>query len=310
LTRSPDDRLWISWIDREGPILSSDHSFFENLSLTLVLLLVLQRFGRRQWGYISELSAEDHTVSLHPVKTDGTLGKEEVFVNFYPEDKVHSAWTLLGRATNIIGANENEVGDTKATGDAQTKKSQIQGRFGGTPQEQGIQQTQGKNGRNDVGLGGNTTRPDRTGLTPGAVVKRKVVEAEEVQFHRDRDNYRRVYADTIKSHNLVLKISWPETSRTEEWKIIEHAWTLAGGDEFIKGHIPDVKYARDLDRYSTKHIRAFLGLQQEGGLGARTLRLIVMNRLWPIYDLDGEQFWTAIWQCVACACFPFCLDPC
>ena len=27
-----------------------------------------------------------------------------------------------------------------------------------------------------------------------------------------------------------------------------------------------------------------------------------MNRLWPIYDLDGEQFWAAFWQCVVCMC--------
>jgi hypothetical protein len=120
------------------------------------------------------------------------------------------------------------------------------------------------------------------------------------QFYQNRDNYRKFYADTMKSHNLILKVSWPETSRIEEWKIIEHAWALAKNDEFIKGHIPDAKYARDFDRYSTKHIRSFLGLQREGGLGTRTLRLIAMDRLWPIYDLDGVQFWIAILQCIAC----------
>ncbi|KAF9644859.1 hypothetical protein BDM02DRAFT_3102266, partial [Thelephora ganbajun] len=69
---------------------------------------------------------------------------------------------------------------------------------------------------------------------------------------------------------------------------------------FIKGHIPEVKYARDLNRYSTQHIRKFLGLQPDRNTGTRTLRLIVMNRLRPIYDLDGEHFWTVFWQCVAC----------
>ena len=78
---------------------------------------------------------------------------------------------------------------------------------------------------------------------------------------------------------------------------------MGKADKFIKGHIPEAKYARDFDRYSTQHIRLFLGLPQEGSPTTRTLRLIAMKRLWPIYDLDGEQFWTAFWQCVACMLF-------
>ena len=77
----------------------------------LVLLLVLQRFGRRQWGWIPELSTKDRTVSLHPINSDGTLGGDEVDVNYFPEDRVHSGWTLLGRATTVVGANRN-VGES------------------------------------------------------------------------------------------------------------------------------------------------------------------------------------------------------
>jgi len=106
MTRSPDDCLWISWVDREGVIFSSGFSFFKDLPLLLVLLLVLQRFGRRQWGYIPELATESYSVLLHPIDADGTPCKGEVAVNFYPEDKVHSGWALLGRATTVIGANQ------------------------------------------------------------------------------------------------------------------------------------------------------------------------------------------------------------
>jgi hypothetical protein len=291
LTRFPDDYLWISWVDREGPILASGYSFFENLPLALVLLLILQRFGRRQWGYISELSTDDHTVLLHPINTDGTLGEGEVSVNFYPEDRVHSAWSLLGRATAIVGAKKSEADDVQAAEVGYTSGHGAQG--GADDSLEGFRSNDGGLGKHPIG--------HRTGLVPGAVVKRKLVAGVEQQFYQNRDNYRKVYADTMKSHNLILKVSWPEASRMEEWKIIEHAWALAKGDEFIKGHIPDAKYARDFDRYSTKHIRSFLGLQREGDLGTRTLRLIAMNRLWPIYDLDGEQFWTASLQCIACA---------
>jgi len=107
-------------------------------------------------------------------------------------------------------------------------------------------------------------------------------------------------------HNVVLKVSWPEASRLEEWKIIKHAETLSEDDKLIGVHIPEVKYARDFGHYSTHHIRDFLGLQQGGSPGTLTLRLIVMNCLGPIYDLDGKQFWKAFWECVACMRFTFC----
>jgi hypothetical protein len=94
-----------SLIDREGAIASSHFSLFEQLPLTLVLFLVLQRFGPRQWGEISELIAKEHLVSLHPVNADGTLDEDQAGVNFYPKDRVHSGWSLLGRATTVVGAN-------------------------------------------------------------------------------------------------------------------------------------------------------------------------------------------------------------
>jgi len=44
-------------------------------------------------------------------------------------------------------------------------------------------------------------------------------------------------------------------------------------DEFIKGHIPGAKYARDLDHHSTWHIRDFICLET----APRTLRLVVVS---------------------------------
>ena len=252
MTHPLDDCLWISWIDREGAICSSGFSFFDNLPLLLVLLLALQRFGRSQWGHISELATESHSVPLHPVDADGTLCEGEVAVNFYPGDRVHSGWALPSRAITVVGAKADEEDDIKNSP---------------TVRQIDADQQQGEGWD---------------------------------AFYRSRNKYREAYAETIRSHGLVLKVSWPETSRVEEWKIIGHAQTLGKNDKFIKGHIPEVKYAGDFNRYSTEHVRRFLGLPQDERPGTRTLRLTVMKRLWPIYNLDGEQFWGAFWQCVAC----------
>ena len=269
----PDDCLWISWIDREGPILSSGCSFFENLPLMLVLLLVIQRFGRRQWGYISELATENRPVLLRAINADGTLGVDKVVVNFFPGDKVHSTWGLLGRATTVVGANRNK-----------------EVRVEEEPKDGG------------GGLSGDHYNSlDSARISLSTTANSEELGEEWRAYYQARDEYRKTYANTIKSHNLVLKVSWPETSRIEEWKIVEHARALSKNDKFIKGHIPHVEGARDFDHYSTKHIRCFLDIQQNESPGTRTLRLIVVNRLWPIYDLDGEQFWNTFWQCVACA---------
>ena len=234
----------------------------------LVLLLVLQRFGRRQWGEISELTAEGHSVSLHPVNADGTLGKDEVDVNFYPMDTVYSRWSLLGRATTVIGAN-------------------VEGDGSDAPAEEHIQ-SRDKTG-NDIAETTVDGKPEET-KTGGA----------QSGLDRTRDAYRKGRNDIIKAHSLVLKISWPETSRIAEWTIVANAQTLGETDEFIRGHVPEAKYGRDFDRYSTRRIRDFLNLQCNEKSGTRTLRLIVMNRLRPIHDLDGEQLWDAFWQCFLC----------
>ena len=310
MTHFADDCLRVSWIDREGPILSSGCSFFEELSLTLVLLLVLQRFGRRQWGYIPELDTEDHRVLLHPVNADGALGGDKIAINFDPDDKVHSAWTLLGRATTVVGANKDRGGDSRITGEDHAMELAHGGIEGGTvgdsqrPDAEGARQTQqgseSENGspHEDPCAGLCTVK-----IKPSIGVSTEDLNEEWRDFYRARDEYRETCAKTLESRDLVLKVSWPETSRTAEWKTIKHARTLGENDKFIKDHIPEVRGARDFDYYSTNNIRRFLGIQQGAGSGTRTLRLIAMDRLWPIHDLDGEQFWKAFWECVLCTCF-------
>ncbi|KAF9645198.1 hypothetical protein BDM02DRAFT_687172 [Thelephora ganbajun] len=136
------DLLWISWIDREGAILSSGFGFFGSLPLMFVLLLVLQRFERHQWGYIAELT---HSVPLCRVNDDGILGEDAVSVNFYPEDKVYSSWSLLGRATNVVGANVEDNGN--AEGECAEVQGEAKGSaVGGAPVKDSadIQRTQGE----------------------------------------------------------------------------------------------------------------------------------------------------------------------
>ena len=281
----PDDSLWVSWIDREGVIVSSRIGLFEHLPLVLVLLLVLQRFGRRQWGDILELASEKHSVLLHPVIEDGTLGTEEASVEFHPEDKVHSGWSVLGRATTVIGASTGRKGN------------------GGRAKEGHI----GARGETEDDIAENTAKKDHEELKTDEVTLNagdaRGEGGEQGALDQARDAYRRACEDIIKDHDLILKIYWPETSRIREWEIIAHARTLGRTDKFIGGHIPEVKYARDFDQLSTSHIRDFLNLQQDKQTGTRTLRLVVMNRLRPIHDLRGEQLWDVFWECFACTCF-------
>ena len=273
-----DDSLWISWIDREGAILSSGFSLFKHLPLVLVLLLVLQRFGHRQWGEITELTAGGHSVLLHPIDVNGSLGAGEVGVNFYPTDKVYSGWSILGRATTVMGASTEGAG-------------------GGPPAREGHVKSSKTTGDDIVGaaVDGNPKEVKTDGDGEDRV---------RSALDRARNAYRKACDDIIKAHNLILKISWPETSRDPEWMIVAHAQTLGKMDEFIRGHVPEAKYGRNFNRYSTQRIRNFLNLQHGERAGTRTLRLIVMSRLRPIHDLNGEQLWDAFWQCFTCTLSP------
>ena len=230
-------------------------SLFSDLQLTLVLLLVLQRFGPRQWGEISELTSSEHSILLHPINEDGKLGGESHDISFHPEDRIHSGWSILGRATTVIGASDG--------GEA-------------SQQVEGTGSQDAENGKGD----------------------------EQPTLDQVRDYYQKARDAIFKAHGLVLKISWPEVSRVPEWQIVAHAQTLGEVDEFIRGHVPKIKYGRDLSQYSTQHIRDFLDLQQEKQSGTRTLRLIVMDRLHPLHDLNGEQLWNTFWQCFLCKPFP------
>ena len=257
MTHFPEDCLCISWVDREGAIFSSGFSFFGNLPLLLVLLLILQRFGRRQWGYIPELSTEGQPVLLHPIDANGALGKGKVPVNFYPEDMVHSGWSLLGRATTVVGANHHQQGGSTTT----------EGEHAKVPSHSSIGVSQGSNldgaqRTQEVAC----NEHDSSTTTEGSEVD-KLKHEDWDGFYQARDHYQRAYAQTVRSHDLVLKVSWPETSRGKEWEIIEHARALGKNDKFIKGHVPEVKCGRDFGRYSTSHIRWFLHLQKRGMSG-------------------------------------------
>ena len=280
----------------------------------LVLLLVLQRFGRRQWGWISELSTEDYTVSLHPINGYRTLGGDEVGVKFYPEDNVHSSRTLFGRGTTVVVANRNAedkggtaVGEhTEAHGEVENDMIVVASRKG----SEDVQWMEGEAGKgtgsardNGAGAGMTEIHPK---IWPGHAVNDEM-DGELIEewraYYRARDDYREAHGKVVEMHNLVLKLSWLKASRLEEWKLIKQAERLGKDEKFIGGHTPEVSCARDFGHYSTRRTRDFLGLQQGGSPGTLTPRLIVMNRLRPIYDLDGEEFWKAYWECVACMRF-------
>jgi hypothetical protein len=101
----------------------------------------------------------------------------------------------------------------------------------------------------------------------------------------------------LKDTELVLKVYWPEASRINEADIIDEAGRIAEGNSHVKGHLPDLIWARDFDEYSTKNIRKAFGIKSEG---PRVLRVVLFRRFYPITDLTGDSFWKAFWQCFHC----------
>jgi hypothetical protein len=102
---------------------------------------------------------------------------------------------------------------------------------------------------------------------------------------------------SLKDMELVLKVYWPEESRIKEEEIIDEARRIADGNSHVKGHLPDLIWARDFDGYSTENIRTAFGMETKSH---RVLRVMLFRRLYPITELTGDRFWKAFWQCFRC----------
>jgi len=99
--------------------------------------------------------------------------------------------------------------------------------------------------------------------------------------------------------DLVVKVYWPEASRTGEAEIIKKACQIAEEDDDVKGHIPDLICSHDFDKHPTKRIRDALDISSRGH---RILWVMLFRRLYPITNLVGNEFWKAFWECFVCEC--------
>ena len=86
---------------------------------------------------------------------------------------------------------------------------------------------------------------------------------------------------------LVLKVDWPKESRINEAEIIDEDGRIAEGNGHVKGHLPDLIWARDFDGYSTNNIRMACGIKSESH---RVLQVMLFRWLYPTTDLTGDRF--------------------
>ena len=139
-----------------------------------------------------------------------------------------------------------------------------------------------------------------------------VISLGPASLHRDFEligRCTRIYSVTSSSEHphdhsrilagteLVLKISWPETSQMSEKDIIERAMQCKKKD--VRGHLPDLIWSGDLQKYSTGLIRDQLGITR-GDTRMRVARVMLFRRLHPITELTGKAFWDAFWQIFRC----------
>lgn len=115
----------------------------------------------------------------------------------------------------------------------------------------------------------------------------------------------------IAGREYVIKISWPESSRLSEIKILEKAHFIGNvtnaevpesDRKKVRGHLPEVICSKDL-AYTTVDIRkrlVLLGMKEHSSRGPRTCRLIVFPKLDDMGTLDSETLRSAFAQTVDC----------
>ncbi|KAG8689369.1 hypothetical protein FRC08_010975 [Ceratobasidium sp. 394] len=108
-----DGVVWVWWYDRQGPIQSSGINLPRDLPLFVVLLLVLQRFSRADWGYNPELEPQAPQSTATSSESQATqkivtcpkikFHEQEVSVN--PKNIHYQPFHLVGRGTWVLGAS-------------------------------------------------------------------------------------------------------------------------------------------------------------------------------------------------------------
>ncbi|GJJ09927.1 hypothetical protein Clacol_004151 [Clathrus columnatus] len=97
---------------------------------------------------------------------------------------------------------------------------------------------------------------------------------------------------------LFLKMSWPETVRQRESTIIQKIQELGKEHAVILDHTPNMLVFKTLTVHSTSIIRTLLGLHRTDRDCSRILHCAVFEKLSPLTDLKGLEFWKAYWDIV------------
>ncbi|GJJ09879.1 hypothetical protein Clacol_004103 [Clathrus columnatus] len=97
---------------------------------------------------------------------------------------------------------------------------------------------------------------------------------------------------------LFLKMSWPETVRQRESTIIQKIQELGKERAVVLDHTPNMLVFETLTVHSTSIIRTLLGLHRTDRDCSRILHCAVFEKLSPLTDLKGLEFWKAYWDIV------------
>ena len=114
-----------------------------------------------------------------------------------------------------------------------------------------------------------------------------------------------VYECDLTDHppmEQVVKLSWPEVSRTPEPEILKELGEIP--DERVKGHIPVLLASQMPTMMDTNLIRKRLGTSPQPHFlesrGPRRLVIIVFRKLLPVWDLTPDGFFDVWMQCLLC----------
>ena len=112
---------------------------------------------------------------------------------------------------------------------------------------------------------------------------------------------------------LVVKISWPTSSRASETKFLERAKGEAKGEHiWVTRHLPLVHYAEDVVFSADSTLRSVAGLFADAKFvdkgyvyERRTLRIIIQELLYPLKSLSSVRDIGQVFLDVACGtCVP------
>lgn len=108
---------------------------------------------------------------------------------------------------------------------------------------------------------------------------------------------------SLENVKMVAKMYYPETARMDESGLLKVAHSMAGSkldpDGYIQGHLLLLLASNSWEDRYVKQMNTLFNAKRLKRV-SRCFRVLVFVKIYPIWELRGDEFIRALWDCMCC----------